>query len=235
MKIGITDCHKEDKFNKYVEWIQSVEPESAVVKLSCNLKNAEVIDDLDALVLTGGGDIDPEFYDLPNLSSQARDVNKARDTFEIEVVHRSLEANLPVLGVCRGMQLMNVALGGSLHVDLQSRGFNDHTSPTGGELKHAITIRPNSLLSGLAGGLKGEVNSYHHQGVDRLGHGLMAVAQSSDGVIESAEWSSKEGMPFLLLVQWHPERANRTRDVFSTNLARIFLQEVRFSIANNVL
>ncbi|HTP12291.1 MAG TPA: gamma-glutamyl-gamma-aminobutyrate hydrolase family protein, partial [Bacteroidota bacterium] len=93
-----------------------------------------------------------------------------------------------------------------------------------------VAIEANSLLSGLAGGLTAEVNSSHHQAVRELGRGLMPAARSADGVIEAAEWSLKERMPFLLLVQWHPERM--MGNAFSTNLARIFLRETQYHIAN---
>jgi Predicted glutamine amidotransferases len=210
----------------------NADPSAEFEKLSPTLGNVDAISEVDGLLLTGGGDIDPEFYGRTGLRNQAQDINRGRDEFEFEVIKRALDADLPILGVCRGMQVMNVALGGSLHVDLKSNGFKDHSTPVNGILKHAISIEPNSLLSGLAGGLNRDVNSYHHQAIDELGKGLMPTAQSPDGVVEAAEWLSKEGMSFLLLVQWHPERTLGSSDVFSTNLAKIFLREMAYSTAN---
>ncbi len=229
MKIGITDCLREDKLQQYYAWLRVVEPSVEFEKLSSTDETFDSINALDGLLLTGGNDIDPEYYGRPELRNQARDINRQRDEFEFEVIKRALDADVPILGVCRGMQVMNVALGGSLHVDLMTKGFNDHSAPVNGRIKHTIEIEPNSLLSGLAGGLRQEVNTYHHQAVDKLGRGLMPAAKSNDGVIEAAEWSSKEGMSFLLLVQWHPERSLGQMDEFSTNLARIFLREVQYS------
>jgi putative glutamine amidotransferase len=231
MRIGITDCLREDKLRQYVEWIQKRDPSMEFEQLTSRLDNAGAVTTVDAVLLTGGGDIHPDFYGRPDLKDKARDINRERDEFEFDVIHRALNSDLPILGVCRGMQVVNVALGGSLYVDLKTSGFNDHSTPVQGGLKHDIAIEPNSLLSGLAGGLKQEVNSYHHQAVHKLGKGLMPAAESTDGVIEAAEWSSKEGMSFLLLVQWHPERSLGHNDVFSTNLAKIFLREIQYSTA----
>jgi putative glutamine amidotransferase len=232
--MGITDCFREDKLQHYLNWIRKVDSNVEFVKLSSAIGNIDAISDVDGLLLTGGGDVDPDFYECAHLRSQAKDINIKRDEFEFEIIKRSLDADLPILGVCRGMQVMNVALGGSLHVDLKSKGFNDHSISVNGGSKHAVTIEPNSLLSGLAGSLNQEVNSYHHQAVDKLGKGLMPTAESPDGVIEAVEWSSKEGMSFLMLVQWHPERSNGNNDLFSNNLARIFLNEIGYSTATKI-
>jgi putative glutamine amidotransferase len=231
MRIGITDCLREDKLRQYIEWIQKVDPSAEFEVLSSTLDNPGAVSNVDALLLTGGGDIDPEFYGRPDLRDAANDINRQRDEFEFDVIKRALDSDLPILGVCRGMQVMNVALGGSLYVNLKTSGFNDHSTPKSGGLRHDIAVEPNSLLSGLAGGLKQEVNSYHHQAVHDLGQGLMQTAVSTDGVVEAAEWSTKEGMSFLLLVQWHPERALGNVDTFSTNLAKIFLREIHYSTA----
>lgn len=232
MRIGITDCLREDKLQQYVDWIRSVNPDIDFERLSSLTNNSNAVDTIDGLLLTGGGDVDPDFYGRGQQRSLAKDINVARDKFEFDIIRRALDADTPILGVCRGMQVMNVALGGTLHVDLQSDGFKAHSSPDNGGLKHTVTIEPNSLVSDLAGGLEQEVNSYHHQAVDDLGKGLMPVAASNDGVIEAAEWLSKEGMSFLMLVQWHPERTLGANDLFSTNLARIFLREIQYSKTN---
>ena len=232
MRIGITDCLREDKLQQYIDWIRKLEPDAEFLKLSPTGQNTDAVGEVDGLLLTGGGDVDPDFYGRGHLRNLAKDVNIDRDKFEFEVIRRALERDVPILGVCRGMQTMNVALGGSLHVDVKSDGFADHSSSVNGARRHTIAIEPNSLLSGLAGGLEQEVNSYHHQAVDGLGNGLMPVAVSDDGVVEAAEWASKEGMPFLLLVQWHPERTTSMNETFSNNLARIFLREIHYSTLN---
>ena len=234
MMIGITDCLRDDKLRKYFDWVRNIDPSTEFQTLSSHLGNVDAVSNIDGLLLTGGGDVDPDLYGSSELRSQAKDVDRNRDDFELEVIRRALEADLPILGICRGLQMVNVALGGSLHIDLKSNGFNEHSPSAHAVLKHSIAIEPNSLLSGLAGGLQQEVNSYHHQAVEQLGKGLASSAQSPDGVIEAAEWMHKEGMSFLLLVQWHPERSNGVHDEFSTNLAKIFLREVQYSISNTI-
>jgi putative glutamine amidotransferase len=232
MRIGVTDCLREDKLQLYMDWIKKCSPSVEIKRLSSVERKLEDVNEIDGLLLTGGGDVDPEFDGRADLRGRSNGVNRNRDEYEFEVIRRALEADLPVMGVCRGMQVMNVALGGTLHADVESDGFKAHSSRSEGVVTHEISIVPNSLLSGLAGGLQQTVNSYHHQAVDKLGNGLKQVAASADGVVEAAEWSLKEGMPFLLLVQWHPERRLDGGEAFSTNLAKIFLREVEYSITN---
>ena len=224
MRVGVTDCLREDKYNLYVRWIEAVDAGVDIVRLSGGQPNVDEVAGLDGVMLTGGGDVHPRFYGGPENSPLLKDVNEQRDMFELKVVDRALENALPILAVCRGMQVMNVHLGGSLHVDLPSAGFNRHASGSSTPLQHAIAIRPHSMLHALAGAMQAEVNSYHHQGVDRLGHGLVESARSDDGLVEAAEWALKDSAPFLLMVQWHPERQPESE--LSKNLARLFLREV---------
>lgn len=222
MRIGITDTLNGDIYENYVDWLRSVDDGVECVKLSYVLDNADAIHELDGLVLSGGGDVHPKFYDHHDSKNHSKEVNEERDAFEFELIDHALDLELPILGVCRGMQTMNVYLDGSLITDLLSSRFESHT---GGDepIHHAISIMPNTLLDTLTGTGDVEVNSFHHQAVDRLGRGLKAAALSPDGVIEAAEWILKDGMPFLMLVQWHPERI--TENLLSHKLALMFLRE----------
>jgi putative glutamine amidotransferase len=233
MRIGITDCYNEDKFSMYVDWIRSANAAVELVQLSYAMSDSPDLANIDGIVLTGGGDVNPSFYGKSELLPLAKGIDDRRDAFENKLIQQSLEADIPILGVCRGMQMVNATLGGTLHPDLVSLGYEDHAGGQGVEKIHPITVSPNSLLSDLAGTFNVEVNSYHHQAVDTLGRGLIVVATSSDGVIESAEWGVKEGMPFLMLVQWHPERSSRN-NLVSKNLARLFMREVSLVHANRI-
>jgi putative glutamine amidotransferase len=158
---------------------------------------------LDGLLLTGGGDVEPSLYGaLP--VAEVYGLDPARDASEMALVRAAGRAGLPVLGICRGAQVLNVALGGSLvqHVPAVT-GVDHRLRDRAYEFVHGVRISPESVLAGVAGGCDVAVNSLHHQAVDSLGRGLRAVAWSEDGVIEAIE--SADGSTRFLAVQWHPE------------------------------
>lgn len=234
MTIGITDNFRPKQyFDNYLEWLHRIDPTVEFTKLSYHLNNGEIIKEMDALLLTGGGDVHPSFYGKPEYVTETVEVNERRDEFEFGVIEKALEADIPILGICRGMQVMNVCLGGSLIVDLPAAGYKDHSEKNGNVNLHSIEIVEHSMIGAmhLEGGAR-IVNSAHHQAVDELGRGLMASAESTDGVIEAAEWILKGNMPFLLLVQWHPERMKDFDNPCCKNIAERFLREVTISITN---
>jgi len=164
---------------------------------------AAVVDRLDGLLLTGGGDIDPGRYGAQPHPRTSR-VSAPRDAAELELLDAAMAAGLPVLGVCRGMQLVNVARGGTLCQHLPDGA--GHTPVPGTFGSHPVRVAPGTRLAGILGanGDGADVPTAHHQAVDRLGEGLVATAWTEDGVIEAVE-PSAVGDPFLLAVQWHPE------------------------------
>jgi putative glutamine amidotransferase len=162
------------------------------------------LDRLDAVLFTGGGDIDPAFYGAARQPRLGR-VDRDRDVFELALARASIDSNVPLLGVCRGLQLLNVATGGSLHQDIPSElgGALDHRPKLARyEVAHAVTIAPGSLLHRVIQHESMDVNSIHHQAIDRLGKGLVVSARSADGLVEAVEMPSRA---FVLAVQWHPE------------------------------
>ena len=165
---------------------------------------AAVVDHVDALLLSGGGDIAPARFDQESAKNLGN-VDLARDAMEFLVLERALERNIPILGICRGIQTLNVGLGGTLYQDLASQSAsnlkhadNPYRSPT----VHKVKIDPDNLLSEIIGEKEIWVNSLHHQAVKGPGRGLKAIAKSSDGIIEGVV--SDSGV-FILGVQWHPE------------------------------
>jgi putative glutamine amidotransferase len=227
MKIGITkNTLNEDTFNAYKGWLLRFNPTIEFHDLAHEESHPDEIEQCDGLLLTGGGDIHPKAFGRNDGLGQTEGVDERRDNFEFTVIEKALARTIPVLGVCRGMQSLNVYLGGSLHLDLESRGYPLHHAEDGKEKRHNIMIEKESLLAVIDGKNSGEVNSFHHQGIDRVGKGLAVNARSDDGVIEGMEWMDQSKAPFLLLVQWHPERMRDTFNPLTEKIARTFLEEV---------
>jgi len=165
-----------------------------------------VFDRLDGVLLTGGSDINPErFAGLPH--PRVYDIDERRDDLEIRMVEMAVKANKPFLGICRGIQVINVALGGSLYTDIADQMENSllhdcYPDIPRNYLAHSVSLQPDSRLAQILGGDLFEVNSLHHQGVERLAPSLRAVAYAPDHLIEAVELPNHS---FGLGVQWHPE------------------------------
>jgi putative glutamine amidotransferase len=210
IKIGLTDTGTEWKHENYVRWIIGLWSGDAVkvIRLSAALGNLNEAAACDGLVLSGGIDIDPSLYggEGEYKRSPAGGGERERVLFEQAVLRMAWEREMPVLGVCRGLQLINITLGGNLVQDLGIAGDGVHEANAGTDKQHGVRVEVGSLLAAVVGHSSGEVNSAHHQAVDRLGRGLRINCRAEDGTIEGIEWSAPTGRPFLLAVQWHPER-----------------------------
>lgn len=162
----------------------------------------EAVAALDGVVIAGGADVEPARYGEtpdPRTGPPAR----ARDAWELALIEAAIDRQVPLLGICRGMQLLNVALGGTLHQHLDG-----HTGGTGVFGEHAVTPVPGTVYAA-AVGEPAVVPTYHHQAVDRLGSGLTASAYASDGTVEAIELTDHESL--VLGVQWHPEMGEDIR------------------------
>lgn len=169
----------------------------------------DMVAPVDGLVLSGGGDIDPVVYGAPRRSVRHDDIDV--DRFELALVEEARRRRIPVLAICRGMQLLNVAQGGTLHQEVTSPGgvhvpIGDDPDEIGSR-RHPVHLTPGGLLASLFGTTEIEVNSGHHQGVDRLGEGLTVEAVAPDGLVEGVRFSGEDW--WALGVQWHPERLDR--------------------------
>ena len=167
---------------------------------------------LDGLLLTGGGDMDPALFgEAPHPTLY--DVAPARDTLETGAIGIAIERDLPVLAVCRGIQVLNVALGGSLHQDVVSEPgtplVHSQKEPRD-QPTHAVKMAPDSRLASVMGTDAADVNSMHHQAVKALGRGLRAVAWAPDQIVEAVEL--EDPSRFVVGVQWHPEELVRHQD-----------------------
>ncbi|MFD4762829.1 gamma-glutamyl-gamma-aminobutyrate hydrolase family protein [Streptomyces sp. NPDC058439] len=173
----------------------------------------------DAVLLPGGGDIAPYRYGAADTHDSVYDVDGLQDAFDIEVARRALQSGMPLLAICRGLQVVNVALGGSLQQDMGGPG-HEHR-----HLLHPVAIRPGTRTARALGADKLEASCYHHQRADRLGDGLTATATAGDGTIEALELPSAGG--WFVAVQWHPEDTAH-QDPFQQNLFDTLVRHARF-------
>jgi putative glutamine amidotransferase len=169
---------------------------------------AETLSRVDGLLLTGGKDIDPAHYGEPRLNQRVV-IAPDRDAFELPLTRHAVERNFPVLAICRGMQVLNVALGGTLWQDLPAQvpesGLRHYQKEPRSETTHDVEVTRDSLLADLACARNGTLlpaNSFHHQATRNLAAGLVPVAYTADGLVEAVEMPDRD---FVLGVQWHPE------------------------------
>jgi putative glutamine amidotransferase len=179
---------------------------------------ADLVARLDGLILSGGGDVDPRTYGDPRhpLTPEV-ELDGRRDAGEQALIHAALELELPVLGVCRGAQILNVALGGTLIQHLPDAGLDGHHLqhvPTDAP-RHPVVLERGSRLAAIFGAERIDVNSVHHQGIAAVAPGLAVSARSADGTIEGLEAERDDG--WVVAVQWHPE-AMEASDVLQRRL-----------------
>jgi putative glutamine amidotransferase len=171
----------------------------------------ELLDRIEGLILAGGADIDPATYGAAP-DPHTGETRPERDRFELALVHRALERAVPVLGICRGGQMLNVACGGTLHQHLPDVvGDKHHLETPGAFSEHEVELEPGSLAARAAGAQRIVVKSHHHQAVDELGEGLKATGHAlPDGIVEAVEHG---GHDFALGVLWHAEADARSKIV----------------------
>jgi putative glutamine amidotransferase len=213
--IGLTTYNQENKYGYPISalmqaYINAISDAGGTPLLLPTLRSqsslTEIVNRLDGFVFTGGGDISPNFYEAenhPNLDS----VDMVRDTMELTLVKAVIRAEKPILGICRGMQVINIALGGRLYTYIpdQYPGAIKHNYHSGSErevLAHKVTVVSGTQLEKIVKTKDCEVNSLHHQGISQLGKGLIACAVAPDNLIEAIEYPK---LPFAIAVQWHPE------------------------------
>jgi len=176
---------------------------------------------IDGLLLSGGGDVDPSFYGEPR-SEYCQHVDRVRDETELRLTRMAVACDKPVLAICRGIQVLNVAAGGTLYQDIEAErpGSAKHRHKERALPVHTVSLEPDSMLGDVLGEQLLEVNSLHHQAVKSVGRGLRVVGVSEDGLVEAIEMPGKR---FIVGVQWHPEematRASHARALFASFVA----------------
>lgn len=230
--IGVTPtvCDGMVRLNR--DYLKAVHYSGGVsLVISYNEKISDVLDIVDGVILSGGGDIHERFLNEER-HPLARDICEERDAFEIEMCRQAIYRNMPVLGVCRGIQIMNIALGGTINQHVEGHFQKEERDA----VSHSVRISEKSCLFEIVGKQLIEVNSFHHQCVENLGEGLRACAWAPDGVIEGIESEKKS---FYVGVQWHPEALfmakSEAKNLFDSFVFQSHLYHNKNSIRNRFL
>ena len=193
----------------YVNWVHRGDSTAEIVDLKGMRPDSalKLLASCDAIIFTGGEDVVPAYYGKASDSARCES-NPGRDTLEMALVKEAGKLKMPVFGVCRGQQILNVTLGGTLIIDIPADhpGNVIHRMDDYLRCFHSVNVVNNSQLQSIAKADTGWVTSNHHQAIEKPAPGLRISAWSNDSIAEAIEWSDPAGKPFFMAVQWHPER-----------------------------
>ncbi len=236
LKIAVSTISGPYAENNYIRWLRDVNPEAKyIVMYDLPRDSVEpVFESCSGLLLTGGEDVYPGRYGREDDTARCGSFDLYRDSLEFRLIDLAMKKQLPVMGICRGQQILNVAMGGTLYVDIPS-DLNTtvrHRCRDWQNCYHKVKLIPGGLLDKLSGIGEGVVNTNHHQAVDRLATPFKVLAVGEDGVIESIGWKDTLDKAWLLGVQWHPERLD-TFPELTRPLAEKFLSEAENFMYSN--
>jgi putative glutamine amidotransferase len=209
----------------YETWLQKLCPGLEIVNFDGRDPEEfrSRVQEYSGLVLTGGGDIHPSLYGNPDTGQYCQGIDIRRDELEFSMLEAALTFNLPILAICRGLQVLNVFLGGTLIPHIPAiPGKLLHKDKV--DVNHEVSISPDSQLFSISGTYNEIVNSSHHQAIEKPGSGLLITAFSEDGIAEAAEMSDRNRR-FCVAVQWHPERMD-IENSMSGGLGKVFIKKV---------
>ena len=228
LKIAISKAKGSVGYLRYGKWLKKIDSNVVYFNLyHTSLDSAlDILTQCDGLLVSGGPDVDPARYNQAYDTVLCETIDYRRDSLEYALIHKALEQQMPILGICRGEQILNVYFGGSLFPDIPTAKPNNvgHRFSHIDSSMHHISINKQGVLFSIADTNQGRVNSSHHQAVDRLAKDLVVLAWTDDSIVESISWKNKEGKSFLLGVQWHPEWLELDNP-FSGQIGRRFLNE----------
>jgi len=230
VRIAVSKKGSATGFAYYDQWLRTVDTGIVLIDMyTLGMDSAAIVFlTCDGLLLTGGTDVYPGLYGKEYDTASCETPDFKRDSLELMLIELAIEKGMPVMGVCRGQQILNVSRGGTLVIDIPSDIGTDvnHRAETGFDCYHGIRVAHGTLLHEITGADTSTVNSAHHQAVELSGEGLEAIAFSDDGVIESVGYLNGKTGHFLLGVQWHPERLD-FENPFSGKIAERFISEVK--------
>ena len=219
---------KSDKADMlYSDWLNRYDNVNCLFAYPMGIDSAlKVLSECDGLLITGGRDVFPGNYGKIEDTSRCGSFDRYRDSLEFALIEYAIENKIPLLGVCRGEQIINVSQGGTLFIDIPT-DFDTvvkHRLPGYGRVVHSVRNVQGSLLKNICQTEVGDVVSNHHQGVEFTGKNIRVCAYSDDNLAEAIEWADTTGLAFMIAVQWHPETMD-TLAPMSAPLAKKFLSE----------
>jgi putative glutamine amidotransferase len=209
--IGIADTYRDGTCYVSRTYIEAVLKAGGIPVVMPLIRDdsliVELLKSIDGIIFPGGGDFDPAYYKEKPIA-QMGSINAPRDTFEIRLLHLASENNIPVLGICRGLQLINITFGGSLYQDLPAQYYDKSVAhrqkSSSNEPSHSVIVEDSTVFSKIVGDKILMVNSSHHQAVKRLADGFTISGRSADGIVEAME--KIDSANWILGVQFHPEQ-----------------------------
>ena len=217
----------KDYDNRFAEWLPMSDRECITVNMDKVAADsvAYYLSEASGIIISGGPDVNPDLYGKASETNRCEGVDNRRDSLELKMIRYAMENRIPLLGICRGHQILNVANNGSLIIDIPS-DYDTSIVHRGGD-GHIVRIMEGTLLADLLPD-SGLVNSSHHQAVDILATGFQVTALAPDGIIEAIEPTDPSVHPFILGVQWHPETLVRADEnhPFSLPILKKFMEEV---------
>lgn len=217
-------------YSTYEAWLKNAEPSVEIVNMyGIKIDSAKILlKTCSGLLLSGGEDVNPARYGKENELLKCEEIDDYRDSLEFALIEKAMGIRMPIFGICRGEQILNVALGGTLLTDIPSDVGTTvmHRSPTNSDASpHLVMIDDRSDLFRLTGLKRDTVNSYHHQAIDKIAPGFRITAVSENGVAEAMERISPGVESFIMAVQWHPEKS--AQKAMSKALGDFYLKHVR--------
>jgi len=226
--IGISKASGSGNYHKYAGWLQPAGRNIKCIDLSVMSEEdlRKTLPQLAGILISGGPDVHPSNYGMDADTIKCETIEPERDKLEFELINYAISNKVPLLGICRGLQIINVYLGGTLFADIRVDypGTINHRKEKPDTAMHKVQILESAGLRKIVKTENETVNSFHHQGINKLAEDLAVNAKSEDGLIEGIEWKNTTKKGFLMAVQWHPERMNFS-DKLSGSIALKFVYE----------